>query len=135
MVLVIGDGRVFTKADHVQAAIEKKIQYEIQDEDPGTQTVRVLGDTAVVTARLWLKGTSEGAPFDRRLWFSDTYVRTPEGLEVLLWPGLSQAARRGREVSDAANRRGQPPYFRLCSRPAAERRLIWRRIQACRSRT
>ena len=52
MVLVLGDGRVFTKADHVQAAIEKKIQYEIQDEDPGTQTVRVLGDTAVVTARL-----------------------------------------------------------------------------------
>jgi ketosteroid isomerase-like protein len=79
MVLVLGDGRVFTKADHVQAAIDKKIQYEIQDEDPGTQTVRVLGDTAVVTARLWLKGTNEGAPFDRRLWFSDTYVRTPEG--------------------------------------------------------
>jgi hypothetical protein len=36
-------------------------------------------DTAIVTARLWLKGTHNGAPFDRRLWFSDTYVRTPEG--------------------------------------------------------
>jgi hypothetical protein len=79
MILVLGDGRIFTKADHVQAAREKKIHYEIQDEDPGTQTVRVLGDTAVVTARLWLKGTNEGAPFDRRLWFSDTYVRTPAG--------------------------------------------------------
>ncbi|HEY8265313.1 MAG TPA: nuclear transport factor 2 family protein [Steroidobacteraceae bacterium] len=79
MILVLGDGRVFTKADHVQAALDKKIHYEVQDEDPGTQTVRVLGDTAVVTARLWLKGTSEGAAFDRRLWFSDTYVRTPDG--------------------------------------------------------
>ena len=79
MVLVLGDGRTFTKADHLQAAREKKIQYEVQDEDPGTQVVRVRGDTAVVTARLWIKGTNEGVPFDRRLWFSDTYVRTPEG--------------------------------------------------------
>jgi hypothetical protein len=32
-----------------------------------------------VTALLRLKGTNEGAPFDRRVWFSDTYVRTPDG--------------------------------------------------------
>ncbi|MGH8242551.1 MAG: nuclear transport factor 2 family protein [Steroidobacteraceae bacterium] len=79
MVLVLGDGRVYTKADHLQAAREKKIRYEIQDEEPGTQVVRVHGDTAVVTALLRIKGTSEGTPFDRRLWFSDTYVRTPDG--------------------------------------------------------
>ena len=79
MVLVLGDGRVYTKADHLQAAREKKIVYEIQDEEPGTQTVRVHGDTAVVTALLRIKGTSEGTTFDRRLWFSDTYVRTPDG--------------------------------------------------------
>jgi ketosteroid isomerase-like protein len=79
MILVLGDGRVYTKADHVQAARDKSVVYEIQDEEPGTQTVRVLGDTAVVTALLRIKGTSEGVTFDRRLWFSDTYVRTPEG--------------------------------------------------------
>lgn len=79
MVLILGDGRIFTKADHLQVARERKIQYEIQDEEPGTQAVRVLGDTAVVTALLRLKGTNEGAPFDRRVWFSDTYVRTSEG--------------------------------------------------------
>jgi hypothetical protein len=39
----------------------------------------VWGDTAVVTAKLWLKGTNDGVPFDRKLWFSDTYVRTAEG--------------------------------------------------------
>ena len=37
------------------------------------------GDTAVVTAKLWLKGTSDGKAFDRKLWFSDTYVRTKAG--------------------------------------------------------
>ena len=79
MILVLGDGRVFTKEDHLRAARDKKIAYDIQDEEPGTQTVRVHGDTAVVTALLRIKGTSDGVPFDRRLWFSDTYVRTPEG--------------------------------------------------------
>jgi hypothetical protein len=32
-----------------------------------------------VTARLWLKGVNEGVAFERHLWFSDTYVRTPTG--------------------------------------------------------
>lgn len=79
MVLVLGDGRTFARADIVKSAREKSIAYEVQDEDPGTQIVRVWGDTAVVTARLWVKGKSKDAEFDRRLWFSDTYVRTPGG--------------------------------------------------------
>ena len=32
-----------------------------------------------MTAELWLKGETGGAAFDRKLWFSDTYVRTPSG--------------------------------------------------------
>jgi ketosteroid isomerase-like protein len=79
MVLVLGDGRTIVRADIVQAALEKRMAYEQQDEDPGTQVVRVWGDTAVVTARLWVKGRSKDAEFDRRLWFSDTYVRTAHG--------------------------------------------------------
>lgn len=79
MVLVLGDGRTVMRAEIVKAALEKRIAYECQDEDPGTQVVRVWGDTAVVTARLWVKGKSKDAEFDRRLWFSDTYVRTPQG--------------------------------------------------------
>jgi hypothetical protein len=54
-------------------------EFEIQDEDEGTQVVRVWGDTAVVTARLRIKGTNQKGAFDRTLWFSDTYVRTPTG--------------------------------------------------------
>src|SRR5262249_42345682 len=45
----------------------------------GLTQVRVWGDAAVVTAQLWVKGTRDGKTFDRKLWFSDTYVRTKDG--------------------------------------------------------
>ncbi|MDZ4691210.1 nuclear transport factor 2 family protein [Terricaulis sp.] len=81
MILVVGRGTVYTREDILRSARERDIEYERQVEEEGTQTVRLYGDdTAVVTALLWLKGvTREGEAFDRRLWFSDTYVRTPEG--------------------------------------------------------
>lgn len=81
MILVIGRGTVFTREDILRSAREREFEYEHQVEEEGTQTVRLYGaDTAIVTALLWLKGvTREGEAFDRRLWFSDTYLRTPEG--------------------------------------------------------
>ena len=79
-ILVLGTGKTYTRADLLDSARNRHITYEQQDEDPGTQTVRLWGDhTAVVTARLWLKYVAEGKAFERRLWFSDTYVRTPKG--------------------------------------------------------
>jgi len=78
-ILVLGNGTVYTRDDLLESARSRKITYEQQDEDAGTQTVRLWGDTAVVTARLWLKGVNEGVAFNRRLWFSDTYIRTPTG--------------------------------------------------------
>jgi len=78
-VLVLGTGKSFGREDLLNEARKETIAYERQDEDEGTRTVRVWGDTAVVTARLWLKGTAEGSSFERRLWFSDTYVRMPDG--------------------------------------------------------
>jgi ketosteroid isomerase-like protein len=80
MILVTGRGRTFTREDHIVAAQKKERIYEQQDEEPGTQTVRVWGDTAVVTALLWCKGAAkDGQAFDYKVWFSDTYVRTPAG--------------------------------------------------------
>lgn len=78
-VLVVGRGAVFTREDLIDSAVKKDVTYELQDEVPGTQTVRVYGDTAVVTALLRLKGVQESGPFDRTLWFSDTYVRRSNG--------------------------------------------------------
>jgi ketosteroid isomerase-like protein len=81
-VLVTGRGKTYSKADLLDQARKKTTVYEKQDEL--SQKVRVWGDTAVVTALLWLKGISEGKPFERKLWFSDTYVRTPKGWKYVL---------------------------------------------------
>jgi ketosteroid isomerase-like protein len=76
-VLVTGKGKVFSKEDLLKEAREGKTIYERQEDSQ--ETVRVWGDTAVITALLWVKGTSEGKPFEYRLWFSDVYKRTPNG--------------------------------------------------------
>jgi uncharacterized protein (TIGR02246 family) len=78
-VLVNGRGKVSSKTDLIESARKKELTYERQDEEPGTQKVRVWGDTAVVTALLWIKAVQGGKPIDYKLWFSDTYVRTPGG--------------------------------------------------------
>ena len=79
MVVVTGRGKAYTRQDLLDDAKAGKAVYEHQVEEPGTQKVRVSGDTAVVTALLWVKGTREGAKIDYKLWFSDTYVRTKDG--------------------------------------------------------
>jgi len=77
--LVTGRGKVYGKADLIDSARKKEVTYERQDEEPATQKVRVWGDTAVVTALLWIKSVQGNKPADYKLWFSDTYVRTPAG--------------------------------------------------------
>lgn len=81
MVLVLGNGSVHTRDDVLNWARARLIVYEVQDEEPGTQTVRIYGPgTAVVTALLRARGVrSNGTRVDVRLWFTDTYVRTPAG--------------------------------------------------------
>jgi ketosteroid isomerase-like protein len=76
-ILVTGRGKIYNKTDLLDTAKNKDIAYERQEDTQ--QTVRVWGDTAVITALLWQKGTYKGQPFDDHLWFSDTYVRTPNG--------------------------------------------------------
>lgn len=76
-VLVTGKGHIYTKDDLLKEASATDVIYENQEDTD--QTVRLWGDTAVVTALLWAKGTDKGEPFDYKLWFSDTYVRTPAG--------------------------------------------------------
>jgi ketosteroid isomerase-like protein len=81
-VLITGRGETFSKADLLKSARDKTAVYEHQEELE--QKVRVWGDTAVVTALLWIKGTSDGQTFERKLWFSDTYVRTASGWRYVL---------------------------------------------------
>ena len=81
-VLVTGLGKTYTKADLLEEARSKRVIYERQEDS--NQKVRVWGDTAVVTALLWAKGTEDDKPFDYKLWFSDIYLRTQNGWRYVL---------------------------------------------------
>jgi len=76
-VLVTGSGKTFSKADLLQEAKSGQALYEHQEDTE--QTVRVWGNAAVLTAKLWAKGAENGRPFDHTVWFSHTYVRTEAG--------------------------------------------------------
>ncbi|MGH8079630.1 MAG: nuclear transport factor 2 family protein [Lysobacter sp.] len=81
-VLISGRGQVSDKAALLKEAREARTVY--QQQDASERRVRVWGDTGVVTARLWLKGRTDGQAFDYRLWYSDTYTRTPHGWRYAL---------------------------------------------------
>lgn len=76
-VLVTSSGKTYSKFELLEEAKSGRITYEHQEDTD--KTVRLCGDTAVVTAKLWEKGTENGRPFDKKLWFSDVYRRTPKG--------------------------------------------------------
>lgn len=76
-ILVTGKGAVFNREDLLKSARNQEVIWEHQEDT--RQTVRVWGNTAVVTALLWEKGMSGGKPIDKKLWFSDTYVKTAAG--------------------------------------------------------
>ena len=85
MVLVLSDGTVQQAASLEQRARDKVYTWEHQVEVDNSQVVRVWGDTAVVTAKLWLKGTkTKGGAINFKLWFSETYIRTPTGWRYLV---------------------------------------------------
>src|SRR5262245_38239344 len=79
--LVLGNGKVVSRAELIASARDQEVIFEKQVELPGTQTVRLFGkDTATVTACLWLRYIDkEKGLRDYKLWFTDTYVRTADG--------------------------------------------------------
>jgi ketosteroid isomerase-like protein len=96
-VVIEGDGKVWTKADLLESARNGKTHYEHQEDTE--QTVRVWGDTAVLTAKLRAKGLEDGESVDYTEWFSDTYVRTPTGWKYVFGQAslpLPREANRGR---------------------------------------
>jgi ketosteroid isomerase-like protein len=76
-ILIEGDGTVSSKADLLKDAASGETKYEHQVDSE--RTIRIWGDTAVVTAKLWAKGLEDGKQVDYYMWFSDTYIRTPAG--------------------------------------------------------
>lgn len=80
-VLVLGSGKAVSRAKLIESAKTREVVYEKQVEVPGSQKVRLYGDdTATVTACLWIKyADAQKKPHDYKVWFTDTYVRTPSG--------------------------------------------------------
>jgi ketosteroid isomerase-like protein len=76
-VLVEGDGKRSTKADLVNDAKSGKTHYVHQDDSE--RTVALFGDTGVVTAKLRATGIEDGVRVDYLQWFTDVYIRTPNG--------------------------------------------------------
>jgi ketosteroid isomerase-like protein len=76
-ILIEGDGTVSSKADLLKDAASGETKYEHQVDSE--RTIRIWGDTAVVTAKLWAKGVEDGKQVDYYVWFSDTYIRKPAG--------------------------------------------------------
>jgi ketosteroid isomerase-like protein len=101
-ILILGSGKTFIRDDLLDAATGGSYTYEQQDEIDGTQVVRVWGDTAVVTALLWVKGMHNDEAFDRKLWFSDTYLRTADGWRYAL--GQASLPVPGTDTRQAAHR-------------------------------
>lgn len=73
-ILVTASGKTYSKADLLREARGGSTIYEHQEDTE--RTVRVWGHTAVVTAKLWEKGTESGKPFDH----------TPCRMAICVWP-------------------------------------------------
>jgi ketosteroid isomerase-like protein len=112
-ILVTGRGVRSNARDWLTAAREGHIKYEHQETIDDSRSVKVDGDTAVVTAKLWIKGrytaanpsvakgeVKEGDSFNRVLWYSDTYVRTKAG-----WKYFFGQASLALPASDSAQTR------------------------------
>lgn len=94
-ILVEGDGKRWTKADLIRFSGSRSTKYRHQADSE--RTIRIWGDTAVVTAKLWAEGVEDGEPADYHLWFSDTWVRTPTGWRYVFGQAsLNLPERKGR---------------------------------------
>jgi ketosteroid isomerase-like protein len=92
-VLVTSSGKTYTKADLLEEAKSGQRAYEHQEDTD--KTVRLWGDTAIVTAKLWEKGTENGKPFEHELWFSDVYHRTSTGWRYVFAQSAYRPAQSG----------------------------------------
>jgi ketosteroid isomerase-like protein len=80
-VLVVSDSRMVGKAE-VVADIDAA-DGRIDVNDSSDLHIRVHGDTAIVIADLHQVGRNGAGPFDYRVRYTDTWIRTPAGWKCL----------------------------------------------------
>ena len=76
-VTVQESGSLQNKADYIAGLLNQKIQTSSTTD----MKVQVYGNTAVITALAYAKGTEKasGKPFEFRVRFADTWVKMPDG--------------------------------------------------------
>ena len=89
-VLVMGRGQTFTKADLLKETRGNTV-YEHQEDT--NQVVHVWGDTAVVNALLWAKGTEEGQGVRLQAMVQRHLRPYPDRLAVCVRTGIATASR------------------------------------------
>lgn len=83
---------------------------------------RTLADDFVpVTALLWARGTEKGEPFDYQVWFSDTYVKMPDG-----WRGVATGLPKQAALADVPGAAGPCPNSAAGRYTRRQRRAIQR---------
>jgi ketosteroid isomerase-like protein len=66
-------GNRTTKADDLAAARAGSVHYDVYE--PSDLRVRLYGDTAILTGKNRLRGTTDGKPFELEITFTDTLSR------------------------------------------------------------
>jgi hypothetical protein len=80
---------IMAKTDLLQEARSGRFIYERQEDT--AQKVRIWGDSAVITAKLWAKGTEDGKPFDytvKPCWMRSLLALDPTAIASKLPAGL-----------------------------------------------
>ena len=73
-VMIIGtDGRVWHKAERLKDFASKNRRVAAQQLDP--PSIRVYGDTAILTVSGWQKGVRDGRAFDSRAYLTRVYLK------------------------------------------------------------
>jgi ketosteroid isomerase-like protein len=73
-VLVVSNGAEYDRKTVIAESSDEGKRWEINE--TSDWSVRVWGDSAVLVATLYQKGVRDGKPFEYRVRFSDTYVRS-----------------------------------------------------------
>jgi len=81
LLFVLPDGRVITKEDDLNTYRSGKIRFD--ELSPAIDNLNIIGDVAVVTLTMKLKGSFDNAPFEVAYRYIRFWKRFPEGMKVI----------------------------------------------------
>jgi len=80
-IITVEDGNTYSKTGYLAHTADSELKVQISDMTD--LRVRVHGNIAIVTGAYHEKGTSKGKPYESHDRFTDTWIKTPTGWQVL----------------------------------------------------